>query len=144
MNKTKIIIGLTILLSVIALAAACGGAGTSTASDMKTIADKKVNDKLTVKLSSADGKLKTGQQELLLSFTDGSGKPTEINAATLNFHMPAMGSMAEMNNSGTLTTTSTPGQFKVNVNMEMAGDWTAKISYDGAETGETKISTKAE
>ncbi len=144
MNRTIKTIGITILLSVIGLAAACGGTGTSTGSDMKTIADKKVSDKLTVTLSNADGKLKKGQQELMLSFTDGSGKPVDINAATLNFQMPAMGSMAEMNNSGTLTTTSTTGQFKANVDIEMAGDWTAKISYDGAETGETTVSTKAE
>ncbi len=142
MNKTIKIIGLTILLLLIVLAAACGGAATG--SDMKEITTKKVNDKLTVTLSSADGKLKSGQQEIMLSFTDGSGNPVDITAATLNFMMPAMGSMAEMNNAAELTTTGTPGQFKGKLNVEMAGDWTAQISYDGAENGKTTISTKAQ
>ncbi len=79
MNKTTKIIGLTILLSLIALAAACRGVAKS--SDMKEITTKKVNDKLTVTLSGADGKLKSGQQEIMLAFTDGSGKPVDINAA---------------------------------------------------------------
>lgn len=142
MNRTIKITGLTILLSLVAIAAACGGAATG--SDMKEITTKKVNDKLTVTLSSADGKLKSGQQEIMLAFTDGSGKPVDINAATLNFNMPAMGSMAEMNNAAELTTTGTPGQFKGKLNVEMAGDWTAQVSYDGAEKGSTTISTKAQ
>lgn len=142
MYKTTKIIGLTILLSLIALAAACGGVATG--SDMKEITTKKVNDKLTVILSSADGKLKSGQQEIMLAFTNGAGKPVDINAATLNFNMPSMGSMAEMNNAAELTTTGTPGQFKGKLNVEMAGDWTAQISYDGAESGKTTISTKAQ
>ncbi len=142
MNKTKKVIGLTILLSLIAMATACSGVATS--SDMKEITAKKVNDKLTVTLLSADGKLKNGQQEIMLAFTDGAGKPVDINAARLNFNMPAMGSMAEMNNAAELTTTGTPGQFKGKIDVEMAGDWTAQISYDGAETGKTTISTKAQ
>ncbi len=136
------IIGITILLSMIALAAACGGGATS--SGLQTIAEKKVNDKLTVKLLSSDGKLKNGKQEIFLAFTDGAGNPVDITAATLNFNMPAMGSMAEMNNAAQLTTTETKGQFKGDLDIEMAGDWIAQISYDGAEKGSTTISTKAQ
>ncbi len=143
MTKTTKIIGLTILLSLVAIAAACGGVGTATGSDMKKIAEKKVNDKLTVTLYNAEGKLQSGQQDILLAFTDGAGNPVDINAASLNFNMPAMGSMAEMNNSANLSTTGTPGQFKGKLDVEMAGDWTAQVSYEGAETGKTTISTTA-
>jgi hypothetical protein len=52
--------------------------------------------------------------------------------------------MAEMNDAAELTTTGTPGQFKGNLNIQMAGDWTAQISYEGAESGKTTISTKAQ
>lgn len=142
MKRTTKIIGLTILLSLVALAAACGGAATG--SDMKEIATKKVNDKLTVTLSGKEGKLKNGEQEIMLAFTDGEGKPVDITSASLNFNMPAMGSMAEMNNAAELTTTGTKGQFKGKLNIEMAGDWTGQISYDGAEKGSTTISTKAQ
>ncbi|NNE98507.1 MAG: FixH family protein [Pyrinomonadaceae bacterium] len=142
MNKATNIIGLVILLALIALGAACSGAATE--SGMKVFATKKVSDNLTITLSGEDGKLKNGQQEIMLSFTDGSGKPVEIKAATLNFNMPAMGSMAEMNNAAELTTTGTPGQFKGNLNIEMKGDWIAQVSYEGAESGKTTISTKAQ
>ncbi len=144
MNKTKTLIGSTILFSLIALAAACGGgAGTVTDSGMNKIMEKKVSDSLTVTLSNAEGKLKNGEQNLMLAFTDGSGKPVEIKAASLNFHMPAMGSMAVMNDPATLTTTGTAGEFKGKVKIEMAGEWIAQISYEGKETGKTTMKMTA-
>lgn len=142
MNRTTRIIGITTLFSLIAIAAACGGAGTATGGDMKTIAEKKEGN-VTITLSNAEGKLKTGEQEIVLSFADANGKPIEIKAASLNFMMPAMGSMAEMNSAATLATTGTPGQFKGKVNVGMAGEWSAQISYEGAETGKTTISATA-
>ena len=143
MTKTKII-GLVVLVSLIALAVGCGSsAGTATGSSMKKIMDQKVNDQLTVTLSNAEGKLKSGEQDLMLTFTDGSGKPAEIKAASLNFNMPAMGSMAEMNDPATLSTTGTAGQFKGKVKIEMAGDWIAQISYEGKETDKTTMKMTA-
>ncbi|MEZ5345936.1 MAG: FixH family protein [Pyrinomonadaceae bacterium] len=143
MKKATKIIALTLFLSAIALAAACGGAGeTATGSGMKTIAEKKEGN-VNVILSNAEGKLKNGEQEIMLSFTDTSGKPLEIKAASLNFNMPAMGTMAEMNNAAALSTTGTPGQFKGKVTIEMAGEWSAQISFEGAETGKTTIAMTA-
>ena len=142
MNKTIKIIGLIAILSMIAIAAACGGATSD--SGLKQIATKKVNDNLTVTLSGADGKLKNGEQTIMLAFTDGAGNPVDIKAATLNFNMPAMGSMAEMNDAANLTTTGTPGQFKGNLKLQMAGDWTAQITYEGAQTGKTTIPMSAQ
>jgi len=46
--------------------------------------------------------------------------------------MPAMGSMSAMNSSATLTTTGTPGVYSGKVNIEMAGEWQAQITYEGA------------
>lgn len=143
MKNTTKIIGITILLSLIALATACGG-GAATGSGMTKIADKKINDKLTVTLSGKDGKLKNGKQEIMIAFTDGAGNPVDITAASLNFNMPSMGSMAEMNNAANLTTTGTKGQFKGNLDIEMAGDWTAQITYEGAQTGKTTIPISAQ
>lgn len=141
MTKITKIIGTTILLSLVAIAAACGGAATG--SDMREFATKKVNDKLTVTLLGNEGTLKNGKQELMLKFTDGAGNPVDIKAATLNFNMPPMPPMAEMNNAAQLTTTETKGQFKGNVDIEMVGEWIAQISYEGAETGKTTITTNA-
>lgn len=143
MKKTQTFIGLIVLFALVVVVAACGGASSGAGTGMKKIMDKKVNDNLTVTLSNAEGKLKKGEQELTLSFTDGSGKPVEIKAASLNFNMPAMGTMAEMNNASNLTTTSTAGQFRGLVKIEMAGEWIAQISYEGAETGKTTMKITA-
>lgn len=137
MQKIKTFAVLTVIFTLTVLIVACGDA--SSGGDMKTIQTKKTDDNLTVTLSNDTGKLKNGKQELMLAFTDASGKPVEIGAATLNFNMPAMGSMAEMNNAATLTTTGTPGQFKGTVNIEMAGEWIAQISYEG-KSGKGKVS----
>jgi hypothetical protein len=45
--------------------------------------------------------------------------------------MPAMGSMAEMNDVAELTTTETPGKFRALVNIEVAGSWEAMVSFQG-------------
>ena len=111
MKITKTIIATTILFALVALALACSG-GDSTSGGAKPLSTKKVNDNLNVTLSGADGKLKNGEQTIILEFTDGAGNPVEIKAATLNFNMAAMGSMAEMNDSANLKTTETPGRFK--------------------------------
>jgi len=111
------------------LALACGS-GTGTASAGKTIKSGPVGN-LTVTLASADGVLRKGKQDLTVTFADTSGKPVDVGAASLNFFMPAMGSMAAMNDPATLTTTSTPGVYKGSVDIEMAGEWQAQVTYDG-------------
>ena len=57
----------------------------------------------------------------MLSFTDSSGKPMDVGAVSLNFHMPAMGGMAAMNDAVSFTTTGTPGVYRGKVNIGMAG-----------------------
>jgi hypothetical protein len=133
--NTKTLLILTIVIVAGIAAAACGGGSTA----MSTVAEKKVGDGLTVSISSADGRLKNGQQDIMLKFTDGANQPVEISAASLKFHMPAMGSMAEMNSAASLTTTRTTGEFEGKVDLEMAGEWQAQIIYEGKETGETTI-----
>lgn len=136
----KKLIVTTAVLILGTLFAACGGAAGDSA---KTFAEKKLDGNVTVTLSNSAGKLMNGEQDLVLQFTDGDGKPVEIKAAALNFNMPAMGSMAEMNDAATLTTTDTPGKFTGNVKLQMAGEWQAQISYEGTQNGNTTISTTA-
>ena len=50
----------------------------------------------------------------------------------LTFHMPQMGTMQAMNDAATFTTTDTPGVYRGKANIEMAGEWQAQITYDGA------------
>lgn len=139
MKKTILFIGSITLLSVIAFSAACGsGSGSSDALSGKTITSGPAGNNLTATVSNADGVLRKGQQEFTLTFTDGAGKPVDVGAAALNYRMAAMGTMAEMNNAATLTTTGTPGVYGGKVNLEMAGEWQAQITYEG-QAGKGKM-----
>ena len=95
----------------------------------KPIATLTVNN-LQATLSNTTGQLKSGEQEVTLAFTDSAGKPVDVGAVSLNFHMPAMGSMAAMNNAVTFTTT-TPGVYNGKVNIEMVGEWIGQLAYEG-------------
>ena len=120
------------LLTTIAItifAVACGSGGGS-ASAGKAIKSGPVGS-LTATISNADGVLKEGKQTFTLTFADSSGKPVDVGSASLNFFMPAMGSMSAMNSAATLTTTSTPGVYSATADIEMAGDWQAQIKFDG-------------
>ena len=139
---TKLITAL--LLLIISFAAACAtGTGTSTDGG-KPIKQGSAGNNLTATLSTADGTLKKGKQTVTLKFTDASGKTVDVGAASLNFHMPEMGTMPAMNNAATLTTTATPGVYSGNVDIEMAGDWEAQITYQGpAGTGKVNLPLSA-
>ncbi|HEX6123793.1 MAG TPA: FixH family protein [Pyrinomonadaceae bacterium] len=121
-----------VILSVSAFAIfalACGNNSTSGTAG-KTIKSGPVGS-LNVTLSSSDGVLRKGKQNLIVTFADASGKPVDVGSASLNFFMPAMGSMAAMNNPATLTTTSTPGVYNATVDLEMSGEWQAQVTFDG-------------
>jgi len=134
MRKTFLLIGSITLFSVIVFIAACGsGSNNATnAASGKTIRSAPAGNNLTATLASADGTLRKGKQEFTLTFTDASGKPVDVGSVALNYRMAAMGSMAEMNNGATFTTTGTPGVYRGTVDIEMAGEWQAQITYEGA------------
>ena len=122
---------LVFVLSLIALAliiTACGSKITGTGKVIKTAP---AGNNLTVALSTSDGVLKHGNSEFMLTFSDSSGKPVDVGAIALTFHMPQMGSMAEMNDTATFTTTETPGVYRGKANIQVAGEWQVRITYDG-------------
>lgn len=128
MNKSLTLVASAIGLAVIV--AACGsksGGNVSAGTVIKTV----TVDSLTATLSNGTGQLKQGDQEVTLAFTDSSGKAVDVGAVSLNFHMPAMGGMAAMNDAVTLTTTNTPGVYRGKVNIGMAGEWQAQLAYEG-------------
>jgi nitrogen fixation protein FixH len=126
MNKFILIF---IMLGISIFAFACN-AGNS-ASSGKTVKTGTVNN-LTVTLATDSGVIKDGDNDFTLSFTDAAGKPVDVGAVSVNFHMPAMGTMAVMNDSATLTTSATPGVYKGKVKLQMAGEWQTQIAYEGA------------
>ena len=139
--KKSIVVTLFLVAALMAFAA-CTKPTTSVATG-KTIASTTVNN-LTATLSNSTGQLKSGNQELMLAFTDAAGKPVDAGAVSLNLHMPAMGSMAAMNDAVTLTTTSTPGVYNGKVTISMAGEWQGQLAFEGpAGTGKATFSVTA-
>ena len=131
----------SVIVAAILIAAGCKGGKTTEAG--KTIKSAQAGS-LTVTLSSSTGELKNGDNDLTLTFADASGKPAEVGAASLNFHMPAMGSMAVMNDQATLTTTNTPGVYHAKVTLEVGGTWEAQVKYQGPQgTGQTSMTVNA-
>lgn len=139
--KAKTVVATLTFIATILFIVACRN-GNSSGGD-KVIKSTKSGD-MTIAISSSTGELKNGENELMIAFTDASGKSVDVGAASLNFHMPAMGSMAEMNDRATLTTTDTPGMYRAQVNIEMAGTWEAQIKYQGAHgTGQVGLTVQA-
>ena len=140
--KQKTIFGLLAIVVTLLIVAACGGRAGSSSRD-KAIKSTQAGN-LTVTLSSSTGEIKSGENDLTLSFTDASGKPVDVGAASLKFHMPAMGSMAEMNDTASLTTTNTPGKYHAKVDIEVDGTWEAMISYQGPQgIGQASMTVQA-
>lgn len=144
------IIGLISLFALALVMGACGSSAqpsTDQPIQGKAIASGPIGNNLKVTLSNDAGRLKTGAQEIMVAFTDPSGKPVDagsVTAAAVNITMPAMGSMTAMNNAVTLSTTPVPGVYRGRVKIDMPGEWQAQISYEGpAGSGKTSIPVTA-
>jgi YtkA-like len=131
------------LLALLLFIAACSSKSTSIDTG-KVIKSASVGN-LTVTLSSSSGQLKHGINEFFVTFKDSSGKPVDVGAAALTFHMPQMASMPVMNDPATLTTTNTPGVYRAKSNIEIGGEWQAQVSFEGpAGKGQTSFSVTAQ
>ena len=122
---------LVIVLGLIGLAVLIAACGSKTNNPGKVIKSAPAGNNLTVALATSDGALKHGNTVFMLTFSDSSGKPMDVGAVALTFHMPQMGSMAEMNDTATFTTTETPGVYRGKANIQVAGEWQVRITYDG-------------
>ena len=126
----KLLSLLFVIVAAVVLLAACSKSPEGSASG-KVIKSAPAANGLTVSLATSDGTLKHGNSQFTLTFADSSGKPVDVGAVALTFHMPQMGTMAEMNDSATFTTTATPGVYSGKAQIEVAGEWQVKITYDG-------------
>ena len=122
---------LTVITIALFAAFALACAGDSSTSATKPIKSGSAGNNLTVTIANSDGVLRKGDQNFTVTFTDASGKPVDVGSVSLNYFMPAMGSMAAMNAPTTFTTTATPGVYSGKADIEMAGEWQALITYDG-------------
>jgi hypothetical protein len=124
---------LAISLAVIGLAVLLGACSSSQqgGSSGKVITSAPAGNGLAVSVATSDGVLKHGNSEFTVTFSDASGKPVDVGAVALTFHMPQMGTMAEMNEQATFTTTATPGVYNGKAQIEVAGEWQTRITYEG-------------
>lgn len=102
-----------------------------------TFVTQTVND-LTVTFSSRDGDLKAGDNDVLIGFRDSAGQPVDVGNVKfeLNMNMPGM----QMHEGATIQRSGTPGQYRAKIKPGMAGDWTAKLSYEGSRgSGQTSF-----
>jgi len=143
----KSVIAILIALSVVLVIAVACGSKTGTSGSVptgKTIRAAPVGN-LTATLSNDSGALKHGNQEVMLSLTDASGKPVDVGAVSLAFHMDQMGAMSAMNDAVALTTTDTPGIYRGKVDIEVAGEWQVQLAYEGPSgKGKTSFSVTAQ
>jgi Cu(I)/Ag(I) efflux system membrane protein CusA/SilA len=78
----------------------------------------------------APGGLHLADNEVTVEFLDAAtGRPAGVGTVKfdLNMNMPGM----VMNSGATITPTSEPGRYRARIKPDMAGDWTAKLDYDG-------------
>ncbi len=122
---------LVFVLSLIALTLITAACGSKTTDTVKVIKTAPAGNNLSVALATSDGVLKHGNSEFILTFSDSAGQPLDVGAVALTFHMPQMGTMAEMNDTATFTTTETLGVYRGKANIEVAGEWQVRITYDG-------------
>lgn len=134
------------ILVATVLAAGCGSAGNSGGGTKPPEAKKTVNsalagNNLSVSLSSFDGTMHRGKQNFTVTFFDPAGKTVDVGSVALNFRMPPMGSMAEMNAGATLTKTDKPGVYNAVAEFSMVGDWDGQLTYEGpAGKGSAQVS----
>jgi hypothetical protein len=141
------LIAIPFLVAVVVLIAPACGSKTGANAGMQTgkVIKAVTVENLTATLSNESGVLKHGNQELMLSFTDASGKSVDVGAVSLSFHMPQMGSMAAMTDSVTFTTTNTAGIYRGKVDVEVGGEWQAQLAFEGpAGKGKTTFTVMAQ
>src|SRR5437870_1860137 len=87
-----------------------------------------VND-LTVSLVNRERGLRQGNNEVMVEFRDRNGQLVDVGNVSLNINMNMPG--MQMQGGGAAERTGTPGQYRARVKADMAGDWNAKISFQG-------------
>src|SRR6266576_201189 len=87
-----------------------------------------IND-LTVNFVAREGALRQGNNEVLIEFRDHNGQLVDVGNVKfdLDMNMPGM----QMHSGGKIERTNTPGRYRAKIKIDMSGDWSAKISFEG-------------
>jgi hypothetical protein len=85
---------------------------------------------LTVNLYAKSGGLRFAENEITIEFRDAANnEPVDVGSVKfdLDMNMPGM----VMHSASTITPTGEPGRYRAKIKPDMAGDWVAKLTYDG-------------
>jgi hypothetical protein len=88
------------------------------------------------------GQLQKGDNNVLIEFRDSDRQLVDVGDVnfTIDMNMPGM----TMHGGGPAQRTGTTGQYRAEVRADMAGDWSAKVSFNGPRGhGETNFSISA-
>jgi hypothetical protein len=88
------------------------------------------------------GQVRKGHSEVLIEFRDANDQLVDVGEVKMeaNMNMPGM----QMHEGATVQRSRTPGQYRAKIKPDMAGDWTAKLSYNGPHgRGETTTTLSA-
>ena len=77
--------------------------------------------------------LKVGANMLGIEFHDSKGQLIDAGTVSLNLDMNMPGMV--MHSAAKVSPTGKPGQYRVEIKPEMAGDWMAQLSYNGERGG---------
>src|SRR5207302_797205 len=86
---------------------------------------------LAVNLIAAQGQLRQGDNEVRIEFRDSSGGLVDVGEVKFDTDMNMPGMV--MHSGANIERTSTPGQYRAKIKIDMAGDWAAKVSYEGPQ-----------
>jgi YtkA-like protein len=90
---------------------------------------KITQDGATVSILSADGKIHAKDNALQIEFQDQRGHPVDAENVKLNLNMDMPG--MEMNAGAAVSSSGSPGLYQIKVKPSVAGDWNAKVSWQG-------------
>jgi Cu(I)/Ag(I) efflux system membrane protein CusA/SilA len=87
-----------------------------------------VND-LTANFISREGQLRQGNNELLIEFRDRNGQLVDVGKVSFDVDMNMAG--MQMHSAGAIERADASGRYRAKIKIDMAGDWSAKISFQG-------------
>jgi len=93
---------------------------------------------LKVDLALAPDPPRTGDNHLLVTLRDASGKPVEGARLAFQYEMPAMGQMAEMKGGGTPQSLGN-GRYSISYPLQTNGDWTLTLGIEAPGHTPTQV-----
>ncbi|MGH7944807.1 MAG: efflux RND transporter permease subunit, partial [Opitutaceae bacterium] len=95
----------------------------------KPIATQNVSG-LAVNLYRSGGSLRVGDNEIVIEFRDATnGEPVDVGTVSFDLTMPMPGMV--MQSGGSISPAGQPGRYRAKVKPDMAGNWHARLRYDG-------------